>query len=172
MYTLARVPNYAELQDQLLGRPLNIRPYTTADWERVCQIHDAARRDELAAAGLAAAFLTLEQTAENEGFHDYTIRVAEVDGKVVGFVAFTPEELAWLYVDPAAYGKGIGTSLILSALRENAAPMTAEVLDGNAAAIAVYRKAGFEVIGTEQGQMPGNEKFRVSVTVLKHSGAA
>ncbi|MBZ8140793.1 hypothetical protein CLD22_12890 [Rubrivivax gelatinosus] len=151
---------------------MNIRPYTTIDWKRVCQIHDAARRDELAAARLEAAFLTLEQTAENEGFHEYTIRVAVVDAKVVGFVAFTPEELAWLYVDPAVYGNGIGTSLIVSALTETGTPMTAEVLDGNAAAIAVYRKAGFEVIGNEQGQMPGNETFHVSVTVLRHSGAA
>lgn len=95
---------------------MHIRPYATEDWERVCQIHDAARRDELAAAGLMAAFLSLEQTAANEGFHDYTLRVAEADGNVVGFVAFTDDELAWLYVDPDAYGMGVGTALIQTAL--------------------------------------------------------
>jgi hypothetical protein len=31
---------------------MHIRPYTPQDWPRVCAIHDAARRDELAAAGL------------------------------------------------------------------------------------------------------------------------
>ena len=151
---------------------MNIRPYTADDWHRVCQIHDAARRDELAAAGLEAAYLTLEQTAHNEGFLDYAIQVAVVGGTVVGFVAFTNEELAWLYVDPDAYGRGIGTSLIRATLAETKAPMSAEVLDGNAAAIAVYRKAGFEMVGNEQGQMPGNENFSVSVTVLRHPGAA
>lgn len=151
---------------------MHIRPYTAEDWERVCQIHDAGRRDELAAAGLAAAFLTLEQTAENEGFHDYVLRVAEVGGEVVGFVAFTDDELAWLYVDPGSYGKGIGTSLILAALLETKSPMSAEVLDGNAAAIAVYSKAGFQIVGSEQGVMPGNASFRVSVTVLHHPGEA
>ena len=50
---------------------MKIRLYTNGDWLRVCAIHDAARRDELAAAHLEAAFLTLEQTAENEGFHEY-----------------------------------------------------------------------------------------------------
>ncbi len=149
-----------------------IRPYIASDWDRICQIHDVARRDELAAAGLEAAYLTLEQTAESEGFHDYAIRVAEVDGNVVGFVLFTNDELAWLYVDPGSYRKGVGPSLIRAALAETRAPMTAEVLDGNAAALGVYRQAGFEVIGTEQGRMPGNEAFAVSVAVLRHPGAA
>jgi GNAT superfamily N-acetyltransferase len=91
---------------------MHIRPYTTEDWDRVCQIHDAARRDELAAAGLAAAFLTLEETAGNEGFHEYTVRVAEVEGRLVGFAAYTADELAWLYVEPSSYRKGVGTALI------------------------------------------------------------
>ncbi len=151
---------------------MDIRHYTPADWERVCEIHDAARRDELAAAGLDAAYLTLAQTAENEGFHEYEIRVAEVNGRVQGFVAFTQDELAWLYVDPAAYGQGVGTSLALAALSEVSAPMSAEVLDGNDAAIALYRKVGFELVGQEHGVMPGNESFRVTVAVLRHSGAA
>jgi len=151
---------------------MHIRPYATEDWERVCQIHDAARRDELAAAGLTAAFLSLEETAANEGFHDYTLRVAEAGGNVVGFVAFTDDELAWLYVDPAAYGKGVGTALIRAALLETKSPMSAEVLNGNAAATAVYRKAGFRIVGNEQGAMPGNESFAVSITLLQHPGAA
>jgi GNAT superfamily N-acetyltransferase len=149
---------------------MNIRPYTADDWLRVCQIHDAARRDELAAANLEAAFLTLEQTAENEDFHGYTIRVAEVGGTVVGFVAFTNEELAWLYVDPSKYGMGIGTSLIRAALAETKAPLGAEVLDGNDAAVTAYRKSGFEIVGNDRGRMPGNESFTVSVTVLRHPG--
>ena len=151
---------------------MHIRPYSTEDWKRVCEIHDAARKDELAAAGLAAAFLTLDQTAANEGFHEYTLRVAEAAGRVVGFVAFTDEELAWLYVDPAEYGKGVGSALILAALQETRSSMSAEVLKGNDAALAVYRKAGFEITNTEHGVMPGNESFQVSVTVLSHPGAA
>lgn len=151
---------------------MNIRPYTPEDWDRVCQIHDAARQDELAAAGLQAAYLTLAQTAENEGFLDYSILVAELSGTGAGFVAFTQEELAWLYVDPNAYGQGVGSALIRAALAQTQGPMMAEVLEGNAAAVAVYRKAGFELVGREQGQMPGNERFQVTVTVLRHPGVA
>lgn len=150
---------------------MKIRHYSADDWRRVCEIHDAARRDELAAAGLEAAYLTLEQTAENEEFHGYEIRVAAVEEKVVGFAAFTECELAWLYVDPAFYGNGVGSSLIQCVLSETRSPMTAEVLSGNHSAIAVYRKAGFEFVEVVHGFMPGNEGFSVSVSVLRHPGA-
>jgi ribosomal protein S18 acetylase RimI-like enzyme len=50
--------------------------------------------------------------------------------------------------------------------------MTAEVLEGNVAALGVYRKSGFEIVGREQGRMPGNEAFNVSVHVLRHPGWA
>lgn len=156
----------------MAGRTVRIRPYLPSDWVRVCEIHDAARLVELKAAGLDAAYLRLEQTAENEGFHEYEIRVAVVDGVVVGFVAFTTDELAWLYVHPDVHGQGIGSALIRAALSETQASMSAEILDGNDAAIAVYRKAGFAFVGKEQGRMPGNESFGVSVTVLRHPGAA
>ncbi len=151
---------------------MHIRPYTPEDWQRVCEIHDAARREELAAAHLEPAFLTLEQTAENEGFHDYSLRVAEVEGQVVAFIAFTIDELAWLYVDPSSYRKGIGTALIKHALLETKTPMSAEVLAGNNAAVSVYRKAGFHAVGQDHGVMPGNESFQLSVTLLQHPGAA
>ena len=149
---------------------LNIRPYMSTDWIRVCAIHDAARQDELKAASLSDAFLTLEATAENEGFHEYGIHVAEQEGQVFGFVAFTSDELAWLYVDPLFYGKGIGSALINAALQLNTGPMSAEVLDGNVAAVAAYKKAGFIEVGSAQGCMPGNESFAVTVTELRHPG--
>jgi len=40
------------------------------------------------------------------------------------------------------------------------------------AALTLYRKAGFIVVRNEHGRMPGNEAFRVSVTVLRHPGEA
>jgi len=43
---------------------MRLRQYASADWPRRCEIHDSARRDELAAAGLSSAFLALEQTGK------------------------------------------------------------------------------------------------------------
>lgn len=149
---------------------LKIRSYTSSDWDRVCVIHDNARKDELKAANLTDAYLTLAETAENEGFHEYEIQVAEHEDRVVGFVAFTVDELAWLYVDPPYYGKGIGSALINAALSTNKGPMTAEVLDGNHAAMVTYKKAGFIETGRAHGCMPGNESFAVTVTELWHPG--
>jgi ribosomal protein S18 acetylase RimI-like enzyme len=72
---------------------MNVRPYSPADWERLCVIHDAARRHELEAAGLADAFLSLEQTAGNEpalalyrseGF----VILRRSDGRLTGNEAF------------------------------------------------------------------------------------
>jgi GNAT superfamily N-acetyltransferase len=149
---------------------MNIRPYTNDDWPRVCEIHDAARRDELSAAGLADAFLTLAETAEIEGFFDYRLLVAEIAGEVQGFAAFSDSELSWLYVEPGSYRKGIGSALVQAALRATGAPLTVEVLDGNEAALAVYRKAGFVAVGHASGRMPGNETYAVSVTELRYAG--
>jgi RimJ/RimL family protein N-acetyltransferase len=152
--------------------PAVIRAYMANDWPRLCEIHDAARRDELAAAGLDAAFLPLQVAGPREGLFEYEVRVAEVDGSVLGFAAFSPDELAWLYVDPMAAGRGIATALIRAVLAETRTAMTAEVLEGNVAALGVYRKSGFEIVGREQGRMPGNEAFSVSVSVLRHPGWA
>lgn len=119
---------------------MNIRAYTANDWSIICTIHDAARRDELSAAGLADAFLPLAETAENEGLHEYELIVAEVAGDVRGFAAFSDDELSWLYVAPDCYGQGIGTSLIQAALQMSGAPLSVEMLDGNDAAMTVYKK--------------------------------
>jgi hypothetical protein len=61
-----------------------LRPYAPSDWGPLCIIHDAARRHELQAAGLADAFLSLEQTADNEGFKI----LRRADGKLAGNEAF------------------------------------------------------------------------------------
>ncbi len=151
---------------------MKIRTYFNDDWPRVCEIHDAARADELSAAGLMDAYLTLEQTGEAEGFNNYHRLVAEVSGEVQGFVAFTETELSWLYVNPRCYGRGIASALIQAALKETGAALTVEVLDGNAAALSVYERAGFVKVGRATGRMPGNERFEVSVVELQHASAA
>jgi ribosomal protein S18 acetylase RimI-like enzyme len=138
----------------------------------MCEIHDAARKDELSSAGLEGAFLTMEETAENEGFHDYDVLVAEMDGVVQGFTAFSDVEISWLYVDPRCYRMGVGSALVEAALLATGAPMSVEVLDGNERAFSLYMKTGFGVVRHINGRMPGNERFAVSVTELRYNGAA
>ncbi len=89
------------------------------------------------------------------------ITVADVDGRVVGFVLWTPAlEPAWfdpgvrrwaeleeLHVHPEFQNRGIGTRLVLAAIgqaREAGHPaMYLETEESNAAARRTYEKAGF-----------------------------
>ena len=58
-----------------------VRPYEQRDWLRIEAIHDQARRQELALAGLEAAFVPLRIAAEREALFDYALLVAELDGE-------------------------------------------------------------------------------------------
>lgn len=147
---------------------IHIRPYESADWPRLIAIHDPARREELRLAGLEEAFVPLAEAAAREGLFDYTLRVAEVDGVVAGFAAYSEEELAWLYVDTAQQRRGIGRALIAAVLRENPhRPLEIEVLAGNEPAIGLYAAMGFAHIETASGRMPGNEAFAVTAHIMR-----
>ena len=134
---------------------LNIRKYEEKDFERLCQVHDPARKSELEYAGLPAAFLPLSIAAEREGLFEYQVYVAEDKGLVVGFIAFSDTELAWLYVDRSCARQGVGSDAEI------------EVLDGNEPALALYAKFGFTTVRMVTGVMPGNESFPVTVHVLE-----
>jgi ribosomal protein S18 acetylase RimI-like enzyme len=148
---------------------MHLRPYRPEDWPCLCQIHDAARRDELASSALAAAFLTLEQTAEGGGLFDGTVIVAEDEGEVRGFAAFTADELTWLYVDPTQYRKGVGRALLRQAIAGAGATMKVEVLVGNQAALALYLSEGFRIVKRVDGRFTGNEGFAASGYVLERT---
>lgn len=147
-----------------------IRDYGPADWPRLMEIHDAARMDELRLAGLEGAFLPLAVAAEREGLFDYALRVALLDGAVAGFSAFTVDELAWLYVDPALSRRGVGRALVEDALGRMEPTVSIEVLAGNGPALCLYRRCGFREVETVRGRMPGNEEFAVTVHVLQRRG--
>ena len=133
--------------------PIAIRPYRPEDWRQIEQIHDAARKIELSLAGLPDAFLPL----------------AVSRGVVCGFVAYTEDELAWLYVDPTHMRQGIGRSLVQYVIAHTEKrPLCIEVLKGNEPALRLYRSMGFETVETIRGHMPGNEAFPVCVYGMQH----
>jgi GNAT superfamily N-acetyltransferase len=146
-----------------------VRPYSPTDWERLCLIHDAARAHELEASGLAAAFLTLEATAQNEGLFDGEVVVAEVQGEVFGFVAYAKGELTWLYVEPSKYKQGIGRQLLRHAIQASEGNMSTEVLVGDEPALALYLSEGFKIQRRVDGKLTGNEAFAASGYVLQRT---
>lgn len=143
-----------------LEKPLwNLRCYRDADWPELCRIHDAARMHELRFSVGEAAFLSLEETAHSEGLFDGALVVLERKGAVCGFVAFTSEELTWLYVDPAHYRKGYGRQLLRHAIEQAGPIFKTQVLEGNAPALTLYLSEGFEVTARKSGSLVGNESF-------------
>lgn len=146
---------------------LAIRPYKDTDWKRLCDIHDSARIDELRGSVDLGAFLDLETTAEGEGLFDGELWVAEEADKVLGFVAFVPDEITWLYIDPKHYRKGIGKALLEFAIQGCGATITVEVLSGNTPAIELYHQLGFEIIEKRKGQLTGNETFDAEGYIMK-----
>ncbi|WP_106815312.1 GNAT family N-acetyltransferase [Microbacterium timonense] len=141
---------------------VRIRPYRASDWDAVSRIHDAARVDELRGAGLLDAYLTLAETYENEGLFDDEVWVAELDGRVAGFLAGSVGEdggeITWIYVDPDLYRRGVGRALVEHFLERADAPVELEVLDGNTAR-GFYETLGFVVKSTTTGKLAGNETF-------------
>lgn len=147
---------------------LAIRPYRPEDFPGLERVHDRARRVELRYAGLEDAFLPLRIAAEREDLFAYPgLFVAELGGEIAGFAACTQEELAWLYVDPAHFRKGVGRALAEHALQRFPGIRRVEVLSGNAPAQALYARLGFVTAATERGRMPGNEAFSVQVDCME-----
>ncbi|EFJ70177.1 toxin-antitoxin system, toxin component, GNAT family [Lactobacillus paragasseri JV-V03] len=144
---------------------LEIREYHEVDFDRLCQIHDQARKRELEAANLSEAFKSLKIAAYEEDLFSYNIYVGQKDKKVIGFVAFSDDELAWLYVDSSFQKQGVGSKLIEFSLNKMKRPVYLEVLMGNPAK-ELYLHKGFKFCKHESGKMPGNETFKVEVDLL------
>lgn len=145
---------------------IKIRPYAKQDWPSICKIHDKARLDELRSASLEKSYLPLKVTAEKENLFQYKILVAEQKKGIVGFIAYSNEEIAWLYIDPFYYRKGIGMKLVQTVMESTSGVLSIEVLKGNKAALKLYNACGFREVSFNEGQMPGNEAYAVAVHML------
>ena len=122
---------------------ITIRPYVESDWAELARIHDSARRIELEWAGLSEAFLPFSVASVREHLFEYSVCVAFFKGKQCGFAAYSDEELAWLYVDPAHARRGIGKALLQYVAQRTERPLKIEVLEENVPALRLYQSMGF-----------------------------
>ena len=131
------------------------REYQDKDWGAICQIHDRARPHELAGSCDPRGFVPIEQDREVEELKSCWKHVACQDDTVIGFIGVTEKYLAWLYVDPEQYGKGVGRELLkigLEAIGEGAWTI---VLSGNHRAIKLYESEGFREVKRFAGENNG-----------------
>jgi len=145
---------------------MEIRKYKQEDWKRICTIHDAARIDELNGSVDPDAFMALEACYKEEALFDSEIYIAEFEQKIVGFVAFEPKEITWLYVDPNYYQKGIGSALVKFALKQCQYPIEIQVLTGNVPAVNLYKKFGFKIKETKKGTISTSKDFPASAYIM------
>lgn len=71
------------------------------------------------------------------------------DDKPLGFLGMTETKVDALFVAPERHGQGLGR-LLLDHARTQAAPLTLDVNEQNAGAVAFYRRMGFREIGRSQ----------------------
>ena len=134
---------------------LSIREYVhQLDWDNICKIHDKARILELEESAPKEAFVSLQNCYKEEKLFDSIILVAEKDNELVGFIAFTNEEITWLYIDPKFFRKGYGKKLLSFALSKILRPVKVTVLINNSRAINLYKRLGFTIDKKQQGKIP------------------
>jgi ribosomal protein S18 acetylase RimI-like enzyme len=136
-----------------------LRPAVQADVLAVARVHvrswQAGYRGLLPAAyldGLRAEDRAARYTFGRPDGPKTTVAIA--DDAIVGFVSILRDELAALYVDPDAWGRGIGRTLIAHGRAGLAAAGVVEarlyVLVGNTRAQRFYERDGWTTDGTRR----------------------
>jgi putative acetyltransferase len=69
-----------------------------------------------------------------------------VEREIAGFLAIAGDRLGWLYVDPPAQGRGIGTALLDKAKALSPAGLTLFTHQRNERARAFYERRGFRAV--------------------------
>lgn len=77
------------------------------------------------------------------------LRVADEDGRAVGFIAQEDGEIQMLFVDPSRHGKGIGSAL-LAAVAEEHPELRVDVNEANPSGRAFYAARGFVEVGRSE----------------------
>jgi predicted N-acetyltransferase YhbS len=151
-----------------------IRPATAADAPAVF----AVTRESVA--GLAATHYTPQQIAGwmgdrtpetyQEGCESGRIRVAEQDGRVVGFVDAVPGEITRLFLLPGVARQGLGRALMNVGLEmARAGGATTLRIEATLNAVAFYAKFGFVPVG--RGEFGGRQGDwpPIEVTIMERA---
>lgn len=131
-----------------MSEALGIREALDQDTPQLHRIHAAATASSYGGVmpWLMPIVLDPETPLERA---DWTL-VAELSGRVVGYVAVTGSHIENLFVDPAAQGKGVGLGLLAAAEARIAGPVTLRCLHDNPRARRFYEREGFVVRESQQ----------------------
>jgi len=135
---------------------MNIRRYTEADWNRIIQIYNLSKPDELSGSVDPGAFLPLEKDKRSQRlFRDSRIFVAEENETIVGFGGHKGNYISWLFVHPHHRRKGAARLLLEHILASLEGIVKLNVFNNNHSARALYHQFGFEIEREFVGNLTG-----------------
>ncbi len=128
-----------------------LRPATAADAPEIADVFLASRRDALAyLAKVHSDEETRRWIPEVMMMHS-EVWVAELDGKIVGFLSVAGDHLDHLYIRPGYYRQGIGDRLLAIAKALSPQRLQLFTFQQNGRARAFYEARGFVLVDTNNG---------------------
>ncbi|GEM_PF-113596 len=118
---------------------------------------DAAAVHDIWARSVKAThdFLTLEdfghisELVRTEYAPKAALLLAEREGRIIGFMGMDGKHIDSLFIDPEAFGMGVGRAFLAEAGKAGA-PLTVDVNEQNEGAVAFYKRMGFELTGRSE----------------------
>jgi putative acetyltransferase len=142
-----------------------IRQYDAADLSGVLSSWENASK-------LAHPFLT-EEFLDKERYNIPNVYlpnaetwVAEIDNKVIGFIALIGSEVGAIFVEPDFHGTGIGRALMDRA-QELRGDLEVEVFQSNSIGRNFYSRYGFLPLTEKIHEETGNRILRLKYTASK-----
>ncbi len=124
-----------------MRRAIAIRPAEPADDQRCRAIHADATMSSYGAIHRWLERIVYDPDTPLEPCE--WMLVAELDGRVVGYVAVSGNHVENLYVDPAAQGHGVGRALLVAVEERLAGDISLRCLVVNTRARSLYERCGF-----------------------------
>lgn len=138
---------------------MKLRPYQDADLPAVLGVW--YRASLIAHSFLPADFFETERVSiAQEWMPIADTTVAEVDGRVVGFLSLIGDEVGAIFVDPAQQGTGVGRALLDNA-RAVRMHLELDVFEENEIGRRFYERAGFRQVGRSVDDVTGRPQLRL-----------
>ena len=136
-----------------------LRPYVEEDIDAVLDVW--YRASLIAHPFMSAEFLADERREIAETWLPMAeMKVHEVDGRVVGFIAMIGNEVGGIFVDPDFQGRGIGRALMDDAA-ETRPHLELDVFEANSIGRRFYAAYGFRLVGSSTEETSGRIQLRL-----------
>ncbi len=129
----------------------NLRVATLADASEIAELFIASRRDALPYIRNAHSDDEIRRWVPDVLMRRTEVWVAELDGRIVGFLSVAGESLEHLYVLPGYFRQGIGDRLLAHAKIISPRRLRLFTFQRNAPARAFYEARGFVVVDLNDG---------------------